>query len=55
MNELEVSNNIIFLINERDLSEMDGEVSTGGVEHVMKNLKNGRTTGKDEIPYEMYK
>ena len=54
MNEPEASNNIIFLVNERDLSEEDVEVSRGKVEHVLKNIMNEKATGNGEISYEMY-
>ena len=40
---------------ERDMSELDRDVSRLQVERVVKNLKNGKAAVLNDILYEMYK
>ena len=55
MNNPAVSDDVYLLMSERDFSELDRDVSKHEIENILKKLKNGKFTGFDEIPYEIYK
>ena len=42
-------------IKTKDLSSIDCEIQRGEIEELLKCLKNGKATGMDGIPYELYK
>ena len=56
MNEDEqIERQFVLQMNTKQLGAMDDELQRDEVEKVLKCLKNGKSTGIDGVPYEMYK